>query len=983
MAIGDVRASGGLQTQLISDRSSEINSQAASGLGDAVNRLAQAGFSYLNSKTDIENVYDKRAQASQGLELDTQLLEYQKQRGMEFTEFSRGRSANPAGMTRDYDATLAQREAEFLKTVPPRFQEEVKAKLAQDRLTRVASAFSSELTLLDTVDTNNLNTNLNSLGSAIKGRSVTLADAQGTWEEMVGKTALPAEQKAQFIENGRATLQGLEFGSRVENAAKGFGVVRDGTDGSDVVAAGLLPGERAVLNVISRNEAQSYDVWNGGSKFQGYQDHPAAFGKAPGKSTAAGRYQFILGTWRAATAAYEKKYGVKVPDFSPEWQDRVAANWAENQFNRHYSGKTYREILASGDPRELLIIRDVLGKPRSSNPNDLEWEGLGHMGDAQFIEMMSGEKGYAGGGTGPAGMPNPWTDPDFADVSLEGKMSLSNAAGAAAEASRREMATQIKLERDSFLDAVYNAGYSNQPGVLEALQASKGWDAEAQARYNSGQEVFRATEKNVSTIGRALAEGSPLSPSEIKAFGNWFGEDSFAGLVAGEAAAYAKLKGAVSTARLFPDGSADAFAAAMGNPQTAPKALDFLASALAGDSSILKRSGFSEDMIAQARLYQNVAANAGTPEAAFAQYSKLSRNVDASGRSEAQLSSEASKIFFEEYPTVAEVVDKWDGYFSSRPDTKFNEATESMLMQDAARAYRLGFLSTGTKEGADAYMQTALDNLYGVSQTQRSRSSWGPGDIGAADGGTTSVLMRLPPEKYYPAKDNDFGYLYTAIADQAESLGASRNGAVLIPDDITEKEVRAGKPPTYMVLGVGPLGEAMMLPGRFGGESISEKATETIREETNAANSLDYINRYSVSEADLQAQLEVERGYDRQQSTFGGGSPVQSRVPELEARLAEASQQRQAAVIAALEQGHINPEVAASDANVAEIASSLTTQLRERITADGALSRRVSQAILGNRDADSNKVLSGLIAKELKVPATLADLIALELIGTF
>ena len=983
MAIGDVSASGGLKTQLISNRSSEITSQAASGLGDAVNRLAQAGMNYLGSKTEIEAIYDHRAQASKGLELDTQILQYQKDRAVEFAEFSRGRSASPSGMTKDYDASLAKHEAEFLKTVPPRFQEEVKAKLAQDRVTRVASAFSSELTLLDTADTNNLNTNLNALGSAVKGGGATLDDAQASWEEMVLKTALPAEEKAQFIEQGRATLQGLDFGTAVELGAKGFGTVRDGSDGNDVVAAGLLPQDRAVLNAISKNEAQSYDVWNGGSKFQGYQDHPAAFGKAPGKSTAAGRYQFILGTWRAATASYEKKYGTKVPDFSPEWQDRVALHWAETQFNNHYSGATFREIMASGDPQKMLIVRDVLGKPRSSNPNDLEWQGLGHMSDSQFLQMMTGESGFAGGGTGPAETPNPWTDPRYTNISLENKLGFANSAAAAAEHARLGQASQMKIERSEYLDAAYKAGYANTPGVLEALQASGNWDAEAQAKYNSGQQVYRESEKSVGNVGRALAEGSPLSQEQVKSFGKWFGEDSFSGIVQNDAEAYKKMKWAVGQARLFPDGSADAFAAAMGNPQTAPTALDFLASALAGDSSILKRSGFSEDMIAQARLYQNVAANAGTPEAAFEQYSKVSRNVDASGRSEAQLSTEASKIFFEEYPTVTEVVDKWDGYFSSRPDTKFNSATEGMLMQDAARAYRLGFLSTGTKEGADAYMQTALDNLYGVSQTQKSRSSWGPGDTGSPDGGTNSVLMRLPPEKYYPAKDNDFGYLYTAIADQAESLGASRNGAVLVPDDITEKEVRAGKPPTYMVLGVGPLGEAMMLPGRFGGESISAKATESIREKTNAANSLDYINRYSVSEADLQAQLEVERGYDRQQSTFGGGSPVQSRVPELEARLAEASQQRQAAVIAALEQGHINPEVAASDANVAEIASSLTTQLRERITADGALSRRVSQAILGNRDADSNTVLSGLIAKELKVPATLADLIALELIGTF
>lgn len=398
MAIGDIKASGGLQSQLIQDSSSQITSQAISGLGEAVNRLAQTTFGYLNSQTELEAVYNKRALGSKALELDTQFLQYQQERAAEFTEFSRERSANPAGLTKDYDAMVGEREANFLKMVPPEFREEMQAKLAQDRAMRVGSAFTSELTLMDTADTNNLNQGLNTLGSALKGASITLEDAAEQWTDMVGKTSLATETQEELLLRGRATLQALEFGTLVEQSAKGFGAVRDGTDGSDVVAAGLLPQERAVLNGIAKNEADQYNKWNGGSTFEGYQDHPAAFGKAPGESTAAGRYQFILGTWRAATAAYQKAYGVKVPNFSPEWQDRVALFWAEHQFNRYYKTSTFREILASGDPERLLIIRDVLGKPRSSNPNDLEWQGLGHMSDAAFIEIMTGESGFAGGG---------------------------------------------------------------------------------------------------------------------------------------------------------------------------------------------------------------------------------------------------------------------------------------------------------------------------------------------------------------------------------------------------------------------------------------------------------------------------------------------------------------------------------------------------------------------------------------------------------
>lgn len=979
MAIGDVKASGGLQTQLTRDMSSEITSSAVSGLGDAVNRLAQVGMGYLESKTDIEFIYDRRAQSSKALELDTQFLQYQQDRAAEFTEFSRERSSNPAGLTRDYDASLAQKEDEFLKSVPPRFQEEVKAKLAQDRATRVGSAFVAELGLLDTADTNNLNESLNTLGSGLKGGGVSLEDAEAQWAEMVGKTSLPTEDQQEFIRQGRATLQGLEFGTVVEQAAKGFGSVRSGDDGSDVIAAGLLPQERAVLNAIAKNEAPNYNVWNGGSTFQGYEDHPAATSKAPGESTAAGRYQFILGTWRAATASYEKKYGVKVPDFSPEWQDRVAIHWAENQFNRHYSGGTFREILASGDPKRMLIIRDVLGKQRSSNPNDLEWQGLGHMGDVEFIQMITGQSGFAGGGTGPATAPDVWNDPKYESLSLENKIGFANAAASAAENQRKTMATQLKLERDQFLDNAYNAGYKNEPGVLASLQQSRNWDAEAQAKYNSGQEVFRAAENQVANVGKALSEGSPLSTSEVKALGAWFGEDSLAGVAAGDEASLSKMRWTVNRAKIFPDGSADAFAAAMGNPNTAPAALSFLASAIAGDSSILKRSGFDNETIANVRLYKNLAEREANADDAFKKYNAASDATLRTGKTPTQLNTEASKLFQDAYPTASSLVDKWDGWFNFRPDSKMNEATEGQLVLDASSSYQDGYRIYGTAEGAEAYMQTVLDNTWGVSQSQSTKTQVWVG------GGVTertvkeNVLMRFPPEKYFPAKDNDYGYLYKGVSEFAAASGASPNGAVLVPDHITEQQVRDGKPPTYKVLGVGEFGEAMLLPERFGGEPLEAQATETIRTESEMENSLAYVNEYSMELEELQSQLDFEKRYDNQMVTSGQSGTQPSFVPELEARIGELSSKRDASVLSALEQGHIAPELAAKNQDVNAVADTFLVKLQQQMSVDNSLSRRLSQATASARVEEGATVTAKIISKELKVPMVLAEIIALKL----
>lgn len=156
----------------------------------------------------------------------------------------------------------------------------------------------------------------------------------------------------------------------------------------------ITPEERALLDTIASTEAPDYNVMYGGSRFDGYTDHPRQYHEitsgpnAGQKSSAAGRYQFLASTWDNVA----DRYGFS--DFRPANQDMGAVALARENYAR-MTGRNLTADLASGDPETLANVGAVLSKTWTSLPSGIE-EGQ----DAdQFVAAFNSALGNPGAGT--------------------------------------------------------------------------------------------------------------------------------------------------------------------------------------------------------------------------------------------------------------------------------------------------------------------------------------------------------------------------------------------------------------------------------------------------------------------------------------------------------------------------------------------------------------------------------------------------------
>jgi muramidase (phage lysozyme) len=154
----------------------------------------------------------------------------------------------------------------------------------------------------------------------------------------------------------------------------------------------VSPVQRAFLNSMSAGESPNYNTMYGGGRFEELNDHPRQnipirSGPNAGRtSSAAGKYQFLQGTWD------EAKNALGLPDFSPESQDKAALWLAERDYKKRTGRDFFADLEASKDnPAKLNFHAGALGGTWTSLPGGIEPNRATHGFGQRMVSELSSQ----------------------------------------------------------------------------------------------------------------------------------------------------------------------------------------------------------------------------------------------------------------------------------------------------------------------------------------------------------------------------------------------------------------------------------------------------------------------------------------------------------------------------------------------------------------------------------------------------------------
>ena len=775
MAIGNIQVGGTPQQY----SSPNVPQEAfGTGVATALNSLAQGFDNYAESLSALEAAAQLEEKRKKRFDATTNWAELQGRMSREQLDAVQNASVDGTGLTDSRMAQLREQQKNFLDTIDdPDLRKEFEADTESYIQGLTTSAYGEEYKLRSAYETDQLTKTVGNLASDISAGVTNLEAAQAQLDEVINTSRLSDAEKESLRTRAYADLGAAQFQRTTQEVMQGRGTVRD-ADGKDVVAAGLTGWERGFLNATAAEEsAGDYGIiTSGGGRITDFSDHPRVFVQLENgeKSSAAGRYQITAGTWDELVAKYGRDM---LPDFSPESQDRAALLLARDRYNRDLGpGEIdFDTILASGTDEQLLAVKQKLGTT---------WAAFRKMNDQKFLNIFRGVQGVSGGGTGTGRMPDPFTDPRYANVSYEQKVSLALDAKQATNAMQKAAEDQKAAVAD-MLKGQLAAGQIGADQIDQAIADNRVPLSQVAELLNLSKEE-RRNKSEASRFAAAADAGGLLIPTA---------ENTKA------AFEYYKRSGVVQGIQELDPGAASALAYGYARTGIMPKELGSLLETMANSSNPKEITFAMETLGAMKAKNPDMFAHSfpeGLVELAGAW--EINKRYSPAGNEQAALEAfnnwrspearQARKALekdaeeFLKGQTPETLMSNFDGWFSWQPEAPVDSGTRTMLKRDFDELFKKYFpLFDGDVSKTTAFV------------TEQMQYSWQPDSTG----GTKRLMYLGPtsPRSGYAPVNGSYDWVRQDII---KSLGWKEDQEFsLISDAQSETDIKMGRPASYLI----------------------------------------------------------------------------------------------------------------------------------------------------------------------------------------
>ncbi len=587
-------------------------------------------------------------------------------------------------------------------------------------------------------------------------------------DEYLANSPFPKFETEELRKEAYAQLEELDFSLQAAEEAKNWQEVRGTVKVGEKELPASMPGHvLGFLDAISGSESGGEDnvmyTPDGTARryFDSYEDHPnqpvtiTSGPHAGEKSSAAGRFQFIYATWKAAQEAL----GLK--DFSPENQKR-AAWWVAGQ---DYSRRTGRDIeadLASGDPVLIEAVRKELGPT---------WQGLIGLSAEKFYAKVTGTA------AAPSGMLD---DPTYENLSYGKKLGLVETA----QGEARKLATQAAEQQKARLASITNEfqrtiaeGGASDLDITEfAKQNNLSYESEAALRNlrASTQADTVAAEKFAKALNDPAHVFSDKDAGAFDAVYRQVGSERMQGM--DEEFLRDSFLPTVRDTGLMPKTAIEQLSGmyVSQNPQEASFALGALNALRAQNPGLFDRS-FSDSVVADTVYFAEMAPY--LPEAARIEQLQMQRSLEG----KAALGQVRERVQREVQNTpsefqVAGIADRLE------LDYETIDAPAAAAMESSfRRLYEREYIRYGNHKDTAAAAAALM------------KSQWGSVELGGS-----SYIMQNPPA-LAGVQPIGGSYQWLDKVVRSDLALAPEVPYRLVSDHITQAQKLQGRPPSYMV----------------------------------------------------------------------------------------------------------------------------------------------------------------------------------------